>query len=224
MHGEALARVPDGRGGHVAEAECAVALQGQDPGVRCGRHHGAQHAGRNAAAVLLHEGLQTRRTRPAAEPGDRDRLVAVREMNDHRRHAGELHLIGVHDAERDPGGDARVDHVASGLEHGMTGLGGQVMAGRDHVARAGDHRLQRHSGLPCVTGAAHGVSVKSAARSALGLRSSAWSRTASAAARGSSTTGPACADSRRPRRSSPDSSRPQDSSGLVAGPECRVNR
>ena len=205
MHGEALARVADGRGGHVAEAHRPVALQRKDPGVGRRRHDSPQDAVREWRRRAAR---QMSRSRAARGQPPSPAIVMVSSRSARWMTIGATpenctwSLCTISSAI--PAGDARVDHVAPGLEHGVPGLGGQVVAGGDHVARAGDHRLQRHS--------------------VLRLRSSAWSRTASAAARASSRTGPACADSRRPRRSSPGSSRSRDSSGLAAGPGCRASR
>ena len=51
------------------------------------------------------------------------------------------------DSERDARGDGRVDGVAARLQHRVSGLGGEIVAGRDHVACGGDHVLKGHSSL-----------------------------------------------------------------------------
>lgn len=95
---------------------------------------------------LLDERLQPRRRRPRAQASDGDRLVALGQVHDHRRDAGDVDLVRVHDAEGDARRDRCVDRVAARLEHRVPGLGGEIVAGDDHVARAGDLGLEWHRG------------------------------------------------------------------------------
>ena len=151
VHGEPLARVADRSMGHVAEPHRPVALEREDPCVRRRGHHRAMDAVGDRA--LRVERLDIRGLGPAAEAGNRDHLVALRQVDDHRRNAGELHLIAVQHAERDSGGDAGIDRVATGLQDRVTGFGGEVVTGGDHVACRGDHRLEGHGRtLPETTG------------------------------------------------------------------------
>ena len=97
-----------------------------DPGIGRGRHHGAQHAVRDFAAMLAHEQVGRQRTRPVAEAGDRlDR--AIRHAEDDRRDAGEIDQIGLQHAQRDPGGATRVDRVAARLQDREPGRRGQIV-------------------------------------------------------------------------------------------------
>ena len=66
------------------------------------------------------------------------RLVAP--IDHDRRDAGEVHLVGLHHAERDARRDAGVDRVAARLEDAEAGLRREVVARRDHVARPHDGR------------------------------------------------------------------------------------
>ena len=77
MHGEALARIANGGARDVAEAHGAVALERQDPRIWRRRHHRAEDAQRDHAAVLAEESLEPRGPGPAAEPADDHRLVAL---------------------------------------------------------------------------------------------------------------------------------------------------
>jgi hypothetical protein len=144
MHGKALARIANGGARDVAEAHGPVALERQDPRVRRCRHHRAEDAQRDHAAVLAEESLEPRGPGPAAEPADDHRLVALGEVDDHGRHARALHLVAVDHAERDARGDPRVDGIAPGFEHGVARLGREVVPGRDHVTHARDHGLKGH--------------------------------------------------------------------------------
>ena len=148
MHRKAVARIADGRRRDLAEAHGAVALQRQDPGVGRRRNHGAQEAHGNRAVVVADELLDVERLRPPAEAGDRHGLVAVGQVDQHRRDAGELDLVAVHDTERDAAGDAGVDGVAAGAQDRMRRLGREILAGRCHVVVADDHWLHPHQALP----------------------------------------------------------------------------
>ena len=147
VHGEALAGVADRRACDVAEAHRAVALEREDPRVRRGRDNGPQQAERHRPAMLVQQCLEPCRPRPPAESADRHRFVLVGHVDDHRRHARALHLIGVDHAERNARGDRRIDGIAAGLQHSVSGLGREIVARRDHVAGRRDHVLKGHSGL-----------------------------------------------------------------------------
>ena len=115
-HGEALARVADGRPRHIAEGHRAVVAQRGDPGIGRGGHDGAQDAQRHLAAMLAHEEIGREALGPVAEARDGDdlarRLRLRAEANHDRRHARDVHLIGMQDRERDARRAARVDRVA----------------------------------------------------------------------------------------------------------------
>jgi hypothetical protein len=132
----------------LAEAHGAVALQSQDPGVGCRRNHRALEADGDRAVVVADERLDVERLRPPAEARDRHGLVAVGEVDQHRRHAGELDLVAVHDAQRDAAGHAGVDGVAAGAQDRMRRLGREILPGRRHVVVADDHWLHPHQALP----------------------------------------------------------------------------
>ena len=59
-------------------------------------------------------------------------IVPAEEYED-RRDSGDLHLIGMDDAEREPGRDRRIHRVAARGEHRGPGLGG---------VRPAQHRVQ----------------------------------------------------------------------------------
>ena len=67
--------------------------------------------------MLITKHPQTCRLWPIAKPGDADNLVLLREIDQHRRDARELHLIAMHNRERDPRGNAGVNRIAAGLKH-----------------------------------------------------------------------------------------------------------
>ena len=148
MDREAVARIADGRRRDLAEAHGAVALQRQDPGVGRRRNHGAQEAHGDRAVVVTDELLDVERLRPPAEAGDRHRLVAVGQVDQHRRDTGELDLVAVHDPERDAAGNAGVDRVAARPQDRMRRLGSEILAGRRHIVVADDHWLHPHHALP----------------------------------------------------------------------------
>ena len=134
-HGEALARVADRRCRDVAEGHRAVVAERGDPGVGRGRHHGAQDAQRHLAAMLAHEQIGREALGPVAEAGDGDDLALAGADHD-RRHAGDVHLVGMQHGERDARGAAGIDRVAAGLEDREAGGGGEIVAGGDGVAAA----------------------------------------------------------------------------------------
>jgi hypothetical protein len=61
-------------------------------------------------------------------------------VDDDRRHAGEVHVFGLHHAQRDAAGDAGVDRIAARFQDAEARLGGEVVAGGHHVARPHDGR------------------------------------------------------------------------------------
>ena len=76
--------------------------------------------------------------------GPRPGMVTTRSVlggiDDDRRHAREVHVFGLHHAERDAAGDAGVDRIAARLQDPKAGLGREVLAGGHHVARPHDGR------------------------------------------------------------------------------------
>jgi hypothetical protein len=137
---ETVAGELDRRGRHLAEAHGAEALERRDPGIGCRRHHGAQHVLRNLAAMVLLEVVARDRLRPGAEARDRDHAILGGGIDDDRRHAGEVHVFRLHDAERDAARYAGVDGVAACLQNPQAGFGGEILAGGDHMARSHDGR------------------------------------------------------------------------------------
>ena len=135
-HGEATARVL-GRGRRdVGERHRAPALERGEPRGGRGGHDRAREARRDLAAVPLAEVREARGARVRPDAGHLERRARPREVHEDRRHAGHADHVGVHDAEREPGGDPRVDRVAAGGEHARGGLGGERVAGGDRPARA----------------------------------------------------------------------------------------
>ena len=57
-----------------------------------------------------------------------------------RRHAGDVHLVGMQHGQRDAGAAAGVDRIAARLEDREAGGGGEVVAGRDGVPAAVEGR------------------------------------------------------------------------------------
>jgi len=98
--------------------------------------------------MVADEILDAQRLRPPAEAGDRHGLVAVGQVDQHRRHAGELDLVAVHDSQRDAASHAGVDGVAAGAQDGMRRFGREILASRCHVVVADDHWLHPHQALP----------------------------------------------------------------------------
>ena len=143
IHRKAVAGEPDRRRRDLAKAHRAVAPERGDPGVGCGRNHGAHDPLGDLAAVLAHEQLGVERLGPGAEPGDRDHLAARGVIDHDRRHPGDIDQIALQDAERDPGRAAGVDRVAARFEDRKPGGGGEVVAGRDGVAGHRDGRAVR---------------------------------------------------------------------------------
>ncbi len=130
---EAVPRDADRRRRGVTERVRAVVAQRRDPGVRRGRHDRVVDARGHRPAEPLDEVVGRHRRRPVAEPGDRDDL-ARRLADQDRRDAGDVHLVGADDAEGDPRRDARVDRVASRLEHREPRRRRQVVTARDGMA------------------------------------------------------------------------------------------
>ena len=93
VDGKAVAGEADRRLRHLAEAHGAEALERRDPGIGRRRHHGAQDALRNLAAVVLLEVVALDRLRPGAETRDRDDAILGGGIDDDRRHAREVHDI-----------------------------------------------------------------------------------------------------------------------------------
>ena len=106
---------------------------------------------RNLAGMMGLEVVARDRLRPGAETGNREDAIVGGGIDDDRRDAREVHVFGLHHAERDAARDAGVDRVAARLQNLKAGLGGQVLAGGDHVARPHDGRAMGfHASLRCV--------------------------------------------------------------------------
>ena len=154
MDGEALAGIADGGRGDFGKRHRAEFRQRGNPGIGRGRHHGSQKPDGNASAVAVAKQLEARRLRPVSETGDAEHLAALGGIDQHRGHAGELDLVAVDHAERDPRRDAGIDRIAAGLQHGRARLGRQIVARNAHMAPRRDHGLLRqdrhgrHSTLP----------------------------------------------------------------------------
>ena len=68
-------------------------------------------------------------------------FLSLRPGADHdRRHAGHVHLVGMQHGQRDAGGTAGIDRIATRLEDRETGGGGEIMAGGDGVTAAVERR------------------------------------------------------------------------------------
>ena len=128
---------------HIAEAHGAPALQRLDPGIGRRWHHRAQQAARDLAAVALHEIVGRHQLGPHAQAADRENLPALGVVEDDRRHAGDIDEVALQHAERDAGGDAGVDGVATRLQHRKSRVRRQVVARRDDMATGRDHRPVR---------------------------------------------------------------------------------
>ena len=135
---EAIASKTDGRMRDVAEAHRAEALKGRNPGVGRRRHHGAQDALRNFAAVVLLEVVALDRHRPGAETRDREDAIVGGGIDDDRGDARDVDIFGLHDTQRDARRDTGVDRIAARLQNPKAGLGRKVLGGGHHVARAHD--------------------------------------------------------------------------------------
>ena len=130
----------DRRCRHLAEAHGAETLERRDPGIGRRRHYGAQDALRDLAGMVRLEEVALDRLRPGAETGDREDAIVGGGIDDDRRHPREVHIFGLHHAQRDAPRDPRVDGVAARLQDPKAGLGCQVLAGGHHVARPHDGR------------------------------------------------------------------------------------
>jgi hypothetical protein len=137
---KAVAGELDRRARHLAETHGAEALERRDPGIGRRRHHRAQHALGNLAAMALLEEVARDRLRPGAETRNGDDAIGVGRVDDDRRDAREVHIFGLHHAERDAACDAGVDRIAARLQNAEAGLGREVLAGGHHVARPHDGR------------------------------------------------------------------------------------
>ena len=153
-HREAFASVAHGGTRNVAERHRAVVGEGSDPGIGRRRHHGAQDPQRHLAAMLAHEEVGWEAFRPMAETGDGHdlaRFLRARAGADHdRRHAGDVHFIGMQHGERDTRGTAGIDGIAAGLEDREARGGREVVTGGDGVPAAVEGRAGGgHDGLSC---------------------------------------------------------------------------
>ena len=112
IHGKSVAGEADSGLGDLGEAHGAVVLQGGHPGVRGGGNDAAQDAGRDGAAVMLLEVRARGEPGPGAEAADRHHLVAVGQVEDDRRDAGQPVEDPFEDTERQPCCHAGVDGSA----------------------------------------------------------------------------------------------------------------
>ena len=136
---ETVAGKADCRCGNLAEAHRAPARERRDPGVGCRRHHGAQHASRDLAAMVLLEVVALRCAfGHVPRPGIGDDAVLGGGIDHDRRDAREVHVFGLHDTKRNAGRHARVDGVAARIQDSEAGFGREILARRNHVARAHD--------------------------------------------------------------------------------------
>ena len=124
---------------HVAEGHRAPPLQRLNAGIGRGWHHGAPHPERDRAAVAFDEGVRVERPWPAADARDGDDLAGLREAEDHRRDAGNAHLIAVDHAEGQDRSNPRIDRVSAVLQRLERSEGRELVARTDDVVMtAGD--------------------------------------------------------------------------------------
>ena len=144
-----LGELDRGRG-HVGERPRAPALERGQPRVgRTGDDRVSRPLGQHVA-VPCPDRLERRLAPPRPEAGHAPHLVAAGRAHEDRRDAAEVAHVRLHDVEHQPAGDARVDRVAAAVEHARRRLGGEVVPGRDGVARADDRgpiRLRRRQYL-----------------------------------------------------------------------------
>ncbi len=74
-------------------------------------------------------------------------LPVLRRVDDLRRDAGEIHLVGLQHADRDAGRDAGVDRVAARLQHLEAGVRGEIVSGRNDVLGSHDGQAFRGHGV-----------------------------------------------------------------------------
>ena len=98
---------------HLREGHRARAGERRAPGVRRGRHHGAEEPERDLAVALRAEELRGGAARVRTDSGHLEGLAGARQVHEDRRDAGEADHVGVHDAQHEPGGHSGVDGVAA---------------------------------------------------------------------------------------------------------------
>ena len=138
--GQARRLETDGGFRDLAEAHCAIALQGRDPGVGGGRDDAAQGAMRDGPAVMFVKVCRRRRTRPRPETADGDDLLCFGEIDQDRRDAGEGDEFGFKNGGGDTCRRSGINRVAACLQHLQPGLGPHVVARRHHVAGSPEGR------------------------------------------------------------------------------------
>ena len=135
VHDEAFASETLGEVRNIAEGERAEPTQRLDVRRRRCGHDGAQQTFRDLAAVLCLEQLARGLGGPHAYAIDRDRLLLVRQPDDHRRDTGDVDLVAVHHGEHECSGDTGIHGIAARLEHLERRLGSEVVA-RAHAVLA----------------------------------------------------------------------------------------
>ena len=118
-----------------------------DPSVGRGRHHSSQHPVRDCPAVIAHEQIGRDRLRPPAQTCDTFRRP-IRQPDQDRRHASEIHQIGLQHPQRDPRRHAGIDRVAAALQDRKPSRGREIVAGRNRVPRAKHGRTIGHALCP----------------------------------------------------------------------------
>ena len=163
INAKILPRRTGWRGRHIREPHRPMPPQRGDPRIRRRRHHGAQHAVGNFAAVFPHEQIGRDRLRPPAQPGDALGR-AVGQPDQDRRHTGEVDQIGLQHPQRDPRRHTGVNRVAARLQNGKPGRGRQIMA--RPKSRAVCHR--RSDGVSCAVSSTEPAITQPAAKPANG--------------------------------------------------------
>ena len=93
--------------------------------------------------MVLLEIVGRERLGPRPKARDREHAILHGGVDDDRGYTGKIHIFGLHHPQRDAGGHARIDRVSSRFQNAEPGLGGEILAGRHHVARAHDRRSMR---------------------------------------------------------------------------------
>ncbi len=118
-----------------------------DPSVGRRRYNSSQHAVRDCPAVFAHEQIGRDRLRPPAQTCDTFRR-AIRQPDQDRRHASEIHQIGLQHPQRDARRHAGIDRVAAALQDRKPSRGREIVAGRNRVPRAKHGRTIGHALCP----------------------------------------------------------------------------
>ena len=123
----------DCRGGDLAERHRAVPRQRSDPVGGSGRNNRVQDAVRDAPAVMGAEILGAGCLGPRADAADHHWFFVAGKMNHDWRNAAEADELALQHVDRETGGHACIDRVATGFQHLESGLGSPVMAGRNNM-------------------------------------------------------------------------------------------